>query len=91
MESDRDSERYTADYGNLLLEVSRRSVEQEQVFGYTVTDKRDGFICWSGSALDLPAAQSDAILEAQIFLDPYLVASPPVLQWRRDAEPATQL
>ena len=60
MKSDRDSERYISDYGNLLLVVSRRSVVQERVFGYTATDKRDGFICWSGSALrDLLAAQSD--------------------------------
>lgn len=75
MGSDGDSERYISDYGNLLLEVSRRTEEQGSVFGYIVTDKSDGFICWSGSASDLATAQSDATLEAQIFLDPYLVAS----------------
>jgi hypothetical protein len=88
--SDRDSERYTADYGNLLLEVSLRAKEQERVFEYIVTDKTDGFICWTGSASDLAIAQNDAILEAQLFLDPY-IASPPAPQWRRDAEPGTQI
>jgi hypothetical protein len=84
--SDRD-----ADYGNLVLEVSFCTKEQERVFGYTVTDKRDGFICWSRSAVDLPSAQSDAILEAQIFLDHYLVASPPAPQWQLDTGSATQI
>lgn len=88
MGSDHDSERYTTDYGNLLLEVSPRAKEQERVFEYIVTDKTDGFICWIGSASDLATAQSDAILEAQIFLDPY-ITSPPAPQWRRDGDVAT--
>lgn len=90
MGSDRDCERYIADYGNLLLEVSLRAMEQKRVFEYVVTDKTDGFTCWIGSASDLATAQSDAILEAQLFLDPY-IASPPAPQWRRDAKPATQI
>jgi hypothetical protein len=81
---DRNSERYAADYGNLLLEVSLRAKEQEHVFEYVVTDKTDGFVCWIGSASNLATAQSDAILEAQLFLDPYIASPPP--QWRRDAE-----
>ena len=81
MGSHRDAERYTADYGNLLLEVSRRTEEQGSVFEFIVRDKTDGFTCWIGSRLDLATAQSDAILEAQIFLDPYL-ASPPEPQWQ---------
>jgi hypothetical protein len=88
--ADRDTERYTADYGNLLLGVSLSVEEQERVFEYIVTDKTDGFICWNGSASDLATAQSSAILEAQLFLDPY-VTSPPAPQWRRDAEPGTQI
>jgi hypothetical protein len=84
MEVDRGSERYIADYGILLLEVSLRSADQKSVFGYVVTDKTDGFTCWIGSASDLVTAQSDAILEAQIFLDPYRGA-PPAPQWRHDA------
>lgn len=85
MGSDREPERYAADYGNLHLEVSLRTMEQECVFEFIVTDKADGFICWSGTALDLDTAQSSAISEAQIFLDPY-IASPPSPRWRRDAE-----
>jgi hypothetical protein len=81
--SDRDSERHTADYGNLLLEVSLRVVEQKCDFEYIVKDKTDGFTCWIGSASDLPTAQRDAILEAQLFLDPF-IGSPPAPQWRRD-------
>ena len=85
---DSDSERYTADYGNLLLEVSLRAVEQKCAFEYIVTDKTDEFTCWVGSASDLATAQSDAILEAQLFLDPY-IASPSAPQWRRDVKPGT--
>jgi hypothetical protein len=88
--SDREAERYTADYGNLLLEVSLRITAQERVFEFIVTDKADGFICWSGTALDLDTAQSSAISEAQLFLDPY-ITSPPSLQWRRNAEQGTQI
>jgi len=83
---DREAERYTADYGNLLLEVSLRTTEEECVFQFIVTDKADGFICWCGNAVDLDTAQNSAISEAQLFLDPYLT-SPPSPQWRRDAEP----
>jgi hypothetical protein len=82
--SDRECQSYTADYGNLLLEVSLRTIEKESVFEFTVTDKADGFICWSGTALDLDTAQRSAISEAQLFLDPY-ITSPPVAQWRCDA------
>ncbi len=78
-----DSECYIADYGNLLLQVYLRAEEQERVFEYTVTDKTDGFICWRGSAPHLATAQSDAILEAQLFLDPF-IASPASPHWRRD-------
>jgi hypothetical protein len=77
-----NSERYAADYGNLLLEVSVLANEQEHVFEYTVTDKTDGFICWIGSASNLAIAQSEAMLEAQLFLDPY-ITSPTPSQWRR--------
>lgn len=90
MGSDRDSESFTADYGNLLLEVSRNTKEQEHVFGYTVMDRIDGLICWNGSASDLATAQSDAVLEAQLFLDPY-ISSPPAPVWRRGGETATQI
>lgn len=85
-----DSERYAADYGNLHLEVSVRANEHMHVFEYTVTDKTDGFICWIGSASNLVVAQSDAMLEAQIFLDPY-ITSPTPPQWRRSAGTATQI
>jgi hypothetical protein len=88
--SDREAERYTADYGNLLLEVSLRKMEQESVFQFIVTDKADGFICWRGSALDLNTAQNSAIYEPQLFLDPYITA-PPSPQWRRDAESGTPI
>jgi len=71
VDADRDSERYTADYENLLLEVSLRAGEKERVFEYIVTDKTDRFICWIGSASNLAAAKSDAVLAAQLFLDPY--------------------
>ena len=84
----RDTERYSADYGNLLLEVFLRIEEQD--FEFVVTDKADRFTCWRGNRSDLAAAQSDAILEAQIFLDPYL-ASPPEPQWQRDLEPGTHI
>jgi len=87
--SDRDSERYTADYGNLHLEVSLCTAEQKGFFEYVVTDKTDGFVCWAGRASDLATAQSDAILEAQIFLDPRIVL-PPAPLWRREAEPGTE-
>ena len=90
MGSDREAERYTADYGNLLLEVSLCTKEQERVFEFIVTDKSDGFTCWSGTASDLVAAQSSAIFEAQLFLDPYL-ASPSAPHWRREAERSTQI
>lgn len=90
MGPDRDTERYTADYGNLLLEISLRTKEQERVFEYRVTDKTDGFACWIGSASNLAIAQSDAILEAQLFLDPYL-ACPPAPKWRRDTELGAQI
>ena len=43
MESNREAERYSADYGNLLLEISSRITEQERVFEFIVTDKADGF------------------------------------------------
>jgi len=86
--SDCDAERYTADYGNLFLEVSLRVAGQE--YAFVVTDKTDGFICWSGSASDLANAQSCAIFEAQLFLDPY-IAPQPAPQWRRDPEPAAQI
>lgn len=82
-----DIERYFADYGNLLLEVSRI---EEQDFEFIVIDKADRFTCWRGSRSDLATAQSDAMLEAQIFLDPYL-ASQPEPQWQRDAEPGRQI
>jgi hypothetical protein len=85
---DRDSERYAADYGNLLLEVFLRV--KEHVFEYVVTDKADGFICWIGSAANLATAQSDAISEAQLFLDPY-IASPPPPQWSRKTETGTHI
>jgi hypothetical protein len=84
MGSNRDPQRYIADYVNLFLEVSQRTGEHGDEFGYIVTDRSDGFICWTGSASDLATAQGDAISEAQIFLDPYLVAPPPAPQWRRD-------
>ena len=87
MAPDHDSERYIADYGNLLLKVFRRDREQEHVFEYTVTDKTDGFVCWTGSTPSLATAQSDAMLEAQLFLDPY-ITSPTPPQWRRDSESA---
>jgi hypothetical protein len=54
---DRASECYTADYGNLLFEVSLRAKERERVFEYSVTDKTDGFVCWIGSASSLAIAQ----------------------------------
>lgn len=85
MGSDRKAERYTADYGNLHLEVSLHTIEQEWDFEFKVTDASDGFIYWSGTALDLDTAQSSAISEAQIFLDPY-IASPPPPRWLREAE-----
>jgi hypothetical protein len=88
--SDREAERYTADYGNLLLEVSSRIIEEQSVFDFIVKDKTDGFIFWSGTALDLDTAQSSAICEAQLFLDPY-ITSPPSLQWQRKAEPGTEI
>ena len=90
MGSECDAERYTADYGNLFLEVSVRIAEQEYVFAYIVMDKADGLICWSGIESDLATAQSSAILEAQLFLDPYMT-SPPAPQWKRDTEPATEI
>jgi hypothetical protein len=86
----RDSERYAADYGNLLLEVTLCTKGQERVFDYRVTDKTDGFVCWTGSAPNLDIAQSDAILEAQLFLDPY-ITSPPAPRWRRDTEPGAHI
>ena len=85
-----DSDHYAADYGNLLLEVSARASEQEHVFEYTVTDKTDGFICWIGSASNLAVAQSEAMLEAQLFLDPY-IGSPTPPQWRRSPGTGTQI
>ena len=90
MDLNREAERYTADYGNLLLEISSRITEQERVFEFILTDKADGFTCWMGSASDLATAQSDAVLEAQLFPDPY-IASPPAPQWRCDAKPGTQI
>ena len=90
MRSDREAERYTADYGNLLLEVSLRRMEQESVFQFIVTDKADGFICWHGNALDLDTAQNSAISEAQLFIDPYITAAPSP-QRRRDAESGTRI
>jgi hypothetical protein len=72
MEPDRKSEIYTADYGNLALDVSSRATELGRLFEYTVTDQADGCVCWAGSASNLASAQSEAILEAQIFLDPYI-------------------
>jgi hypothetical protein len=86
--SECDAERYSADYGNLFLEVSLRVAEQE--YAFVVTDQADGLICWRGSASDLANAQSSAILEAQLFLDPY-IASPPAPQWRHNAEPAAHI
>jgi hypothetical protein len=85
-----DSERFAADYGNLLLEVSVRAGEEKHVFEYTVTDKTDGFICWVGSASTFAVAQSDAVLEAQLFLDPY-IGSPTPPQWRSSAATETQI
>ena len=90
MESNREAERYSADYGNLLLEISVRITEQERVFEFIVTDKADGFTCWSGTASDLATAQSCAISEAQLFLDPY-IAPPPAPQWRSDAKPGARI
>ena len=90
MESNRDAERYTADYGNLLLEISSRITEQERVFEFIVTDKAGGFTCWIGTASDLATAQSCAIFESQLFLDPYIVPQP-APQWRRDAKPGTRI
>jgi hypothetical protein len=89
VEPDRDSERYAADYGNLLLEISLGAKEQEHVFEYVVTDKTDGFVCWTGTASNLATAQSDAILEAQLFLDPYIASPPP--EWRRNAETGSHI
>ena len=39
--------------------------KQERVFEFIVTDKANGFTCWSGTASDLGTAQSCAISEAQ--------------------------
>jgi hypothetical protein len=88
--SDSDIERYAADYGNLLLEVSAREMDHKRVFEYIVTDKTDGFTCWIGTASDFASAQSDAILEAQLFLDPY-IASPPPPEWRLNSKKRTQI
>jgi hypothetical protein len=85
-----DAERYSADYGNLLLEISSRTMEQERLFEFIVTDKADGFTCWIGTASDFATAQSCAISEAQLFLDPY-VGSPPAPRWGRDAKPGKQI
>jgi hypothetical protein len=85
-----EAERYIADYGNLLLEISSRISEQERLFEFTVTDKADGFTCWIGTAPDLATARDYAISEAQLFLDPY-VAPPPAPQWRSDAKPGTRI
>ena len=90
MASNCEGERYTADYGNLFLEISSRTTEQKRVFEFLVTDKADGFACWIGTASDLATAQSWAISEAQMFLDPYL-APPPAPQWRRDVKPGTRI
>ena len=80
MKSARHAERYTADYGNLFLEVFIHAKDGESVYEYTVTDKGDGFICWTGRAPNLAIAQSDAMQEAQLFLNPY-VARPPAPEW----------
>jgi hypothetical protein len=72
-----------------FLRVSVRVNEDERTIEYLVTDKTDGFICWTGSASNLAVAQSEAVLEAQIFLDPY-VAYPPEPQWVRNAGPDAQ-
>ena len=90
MESNRDVERYAADYGNLLLEISPRFTERDRVFEFIVTDKADGFTCWSGTASDLATPGSCAISEAQIFLDPY-IATPPAPRWRSDVRPRTRI
>ena len=90
MESNREAERYIADYGNLVLEISSRITEEVRVFEFIVTDKGDGFTCWNGTASDLVTAQSCAISEAQLFLVPY-IAAPPAPQWRSDSKPGTRI
>jgi hypothetical protein len=83
----RAAERYSADYGDLRLEVHLRTREQEHVFEFRVLDNSDGSALWIGSAPDLESAQSSALFEAQIFADTPL---PPDPQWRREAELGTQ-
>ncbi|HLK20100.1 MAG TPA: hypothetical protein VKT81_14180 [Bryobacteraceae bacterium] len=80
------AERHIADYGNLLLEISSRITEEKREFEFVVTDKVDGFTCWIGTASDLATAQSCAISEGQLFLDPHM-ASPRAPEWRSDAKP----
>ena len=44
MESNREAERYTADYGNLVLEISSRITEEVRVFEFIVTDKAEVYL-----------------------------------------------
>jgi hypothetical protein len=55
--------------------VYLRIAERKRVLEYIVTDETDGFIRWSGYESDLAAAQSSAMLEAQLFPDPFISAT----------------
>jgi hypothetical protein len=71
---------YSAEYGNLRLEVSAQ--EQAGMFEFRVLDKLAGATVWVGSAPDLETAQSSALFEAQTFVGDPRVASP---HWLRRA------
>jgi hypothetical protein len=83
----RDAERYSADYGDLRLEVYLSTHEHERVFEFRVLDNSDGGALWIGSAPDLESAQGSALFEAQTFAT---IPLPPVPQWRREAELGTR-
>jgi hypothetical protein len=76
----RDAERYSADYGDLRLEVYLSTHDHERMFEFRVLDNVDGGTLWIGNALDLESAQSSALFEAQTFATFPLTPAP---QWKK--------
>ena len=82
MESVTDSDSYSADYGDLRLEVYLRGHDPERAFEFRVLDKSDAGVLWVGNSADLETAQSSALFEAQTFLNNHIPRAP---RWRRAA------
>jgi hypothetical protein len=75
------TERYSAVYLNLRLEVHLCARGQARVFEFRVLDLTDGGTLWVGERLDLQSAQTSALSEARSFVAESALGAP---QWHRE-------